>query len=428
MKRVFFILSILIVFNSLAQSKYPPIQSALKSNLRKPIFFKDNARINGNGYQQTLSNNTTDLLDSVTYWVYDTITNSWNQPYYKTSDYVYSVNHNIISDTNQGWTGSKWQTDDVENYIYDINNNLLSHTYSTWNGNSFFASYAETYTYNANNDSTDFILQTWKINALTNNLKTSYGYDSNHHLTSDLYQHWDTTNAWVSTNSIIYTYTGNNITCIFHQSLVAGANSYKDTNFTYNANNQITGFTTQGSGLNTFTYDANGNLVRHLQSGSIQELYTYDVNNNLLSHLYQYWNGHDWTNELEFDYTYDTNNNLTSDISKAYNYNNTNQTLQYGTRYYYKNQLPLANNLLNMYPNPNNGVFVIETNATTTQNIQVYDINGRAVFNQQIPANPYPFVDVNSTTVVLNSLSSGVYNISFTSNAGVVNKRLVIVR
>src|ERR1700740_1872253 len=127
MRKAFFIVSILIAFNSFAQSKYSPFPTSLKSTLKKPNSFKSNARLSGNSYQQTQSNHSTGLLDSVTYWFYDTATNSWNRPYYKTLSYVYNANQSIISDTAQGWDGSKWQTGNVENYIHDANNNLLSH-------------------------------------------------------------------------------------------------------------------------------------------------------------------------------------------------------------------------------------------------------------------------------------------------------------
>ncbi|HEX7413869.1 MAG TPA: nidogen-like domain-containing protein [Bacteroidia bacterium] len=72
-----------------------------------------------------------------------------------------------------------------------------------------------------------------------------------------------------------------------------------------------------------------------------------------------------------------------------------------------------------IYPNPNNGTFVIETNATTKQALQVYDVNGKMVLSQTI----------NGKTIIdASSLNEGVYNISIISNEGMVNKSLVIVR
>jgi hypothetical protein len=79
-----------------------------------------------------------------------------------------------------------------------------------------------------------------------------------------------------------------------------------------------------------------------------------------------------------------------------------------------------SNNMqVSIYPNPNNGSFVIEPNSTTKQTMQVYDVNGKLVLNQTISGK---------TTIDASSLNEGVYNISLLSNEGVINKRLVIVR
>jgi hypothetical protein len=77
------------------------------------------------------------------------------------------------------------------------------------------------------------------------------------------------------------------------------------------------------------------------------------------------------------------------------------------------------NNELTIYPNPNNGSFVIEPNSAAKQTVQVYDVNGKLVLSQTINGK---------STIDAGSLNEGVYNISLQSNEGVVNKRLVIVR
>jgi sugar lactone lactonase YvrE len=76
-------------------------------------------------------------------------------------------------------------------------------------------------------------------------------------------------------------------------------------------------------------------------------------------------------------------------------------------------------NEVNIYPNPNNGSFVIEPSSATKQTMQVYDITGKMVLSQIINGK---------TSIDGSSLNEGVYNISLQSNEGVVNKRLVIVR
>ncbi len=77
------------------------------------------------------------------------------------------------------------------------------------------------------------------------------------------------------------------------------------------------------------------------------------------------------------------------------------------------------NEQLNIYPNPNNGSFVIEPSSATKQTMQVYDINGKLVLSQTINGK---------TSIDASSLNEGVYNISLQSNEGIINKRVVIVR
>ncbi len=77
------------------------------------------------------------------------------------------------------------------------------------------------------------------------------------------------------------------------------------------------------------------------------------------------------------------------------------------------------NEIVNIYPNPNNGSFVLEPSSATKQTMQVYDVNGKLVLSQTING---------TTSVDANALNEGVYNISLQSNEGVVNKRIVIVK
>jgi type IX secretion system substrate protein/parallel beta helix pectate lyase-like protein len=78
------------------------------------------------------------------------------------------------------------------------------------------------------------------------------------------------------------------------------------------------------------------------------------------------------------------------------------------------------NNELNIYPNPNNGSFVIEPQ-NTLYNVHciVYDVNGKTVLSQVINGK---------TTIDASGLNEGVYNISIIGNEGTINKRIVIVK
>jgi hypothetical protein len=78
-----------------------------------------------------------------------------------------------------------------------------------------------------------------------------------------------------------------------------------------------------------------------------------------------------------------------------------------------------ANNSLRIYPNPNNGTFVIETNSLEVQSVQVFDVNGKMVMNKNISGN----ISIDAT-----NLTEGIYNVKLTGAQGVVNKKLVIVK
>ena len=77
-------------------------------------------------------------------------------------------------------------------------------------------------------------------------------------------------------------------------------------------------------------------------------------------------------------------------------------------------------NYCNIYPNPNNGKFTIETNSSSKQTVQIFDVNGRLVLTQNISGM--------ISTINANVLSNGIYNINIISNEGIVNKRLIITK
>ncbi len=72
-----------------------------------------------------------------------------------------------------------------------------------------------------------------------------------------------------------------------------------------------------------------------------------------------------------------------------------------------------------VYPNPNTGTFVIETNSTDKQTVQVFDLNGRLVLSQNI---------IGATTIDASTLNEGIYTLTIKTTDGVINKKLVILR
>ena len=78
-----------------------------------------------------------------------------------------------------------------------------------------------------------------------------------------------------------------------------------------------------------------------------------------------------------------------------------------------------VNTQTNLYPNPTQNNFIIETNISENELLQMYDINGNFVLSQIV--NTKAIIDVSN-------LMSGIYNVRILTSNGIVNKRLVIVR
>ncbi|HEX7413210.1 MAG TPA: T9SS type A sorting domain-containing protein, partial [Bacteroidia bacterium] len=83
------------------------------------------------------------------------------------------------------------------------------------------------------------------------------------------------------------------------------------------------------------------------------------------------------------------------------------------------NQLATNNDQVTVYPNPNNGNFIVETSTTEAQTVQLFDLNGSLVLSQNINSK---------ASIDASNLQNGVYYISIHSKEGVVNKKLIIVR
>ncbi len=81
------------------------------------------------------------------------------------------------------------------------------------------------------------------------------------------------------------------------------------------------------------------------------------------------------------------------------------------------NQLSKVGNQINIYPNPTQNTFTIET-TTNKQTLQLFDVTGKMVLNQTIEGK---------TTIDVSILNDGVYNLSLINASCVINKKLVII-
>ena len=107
--------------------------------------------------------------------------------------------------------------------------------------------------------------------------------------------------------------------------------------------------------------------------------------------------------------------NANTFAAKVRSHSNTNNNRHSGIKANSAN----AANQFTIYPNPNNGNFYVQTNSTDKHTMQVYDVNGNLILTQVINGN---------TTINLESLNEGVYNISIIGNATVTNKKLILVK
>jgi hypothetical protein len=72
-----------------------------------------------------------------------------------------------------------------------------------------------------------------------------------------------------------------------------------------------------------------------------------------------------------------------------------------------------------IYPNPTSDQFFVETNTTDKLTVDLYDVNGRHVFNASIR---------NKSNINVTTLDEGVYTLTIKMTDRIINKKLVIVR
>lgn len=75
---------------------------------------------------------------------------------------------------------------------------------------------------------------------------------------------------------------------------------------------------------------------------------------------------------------------------------------------------------MTVYPNPASNNFIVQTNATGIQLLQVFDITGKLMLSQNIYNN--------KTTIDVSSFVDGIYVVSLKADEGVENEKLMVVK
>jgi Leucine-rich repeat (LRR) protein len=82
------------------------------------------------------------------------------------------------------------------------------------------------------------------------------------------------------------------------------------------------------------------------------------------------------------------------------------------------NEINSDANQISIFPNPTTGKFNIEAATTEKQSVELFDLNGRSLFSQNI---------FGKTTIDVTFLKEGVYSLSIKVGDNVTNKKLIIV-
>ncbi|HXD93994.1 MAG TPA: T9SS type A sorting domain-containing protein [Bacteroidia bacterium] len=76
-----------------------------------------------------------------------------------------------------------------------------------------------------------------------------------------------------------------------------------------------------------------------------------------------------------------------------------------------------GSNEANIYPNPSNGNFIIETNLSEKQTVQILDVTGKLILQQTI----------NSKTIIdASSLDNGIYFVQINTSDGLFTKKIIV--
>ena len=468
MKKLLLIALLVCVKQLNAQSQSININ---QKQIEPNITFANNARLANGGHQQTQS--LIALYDSIYNWKLDTSTMTWKY-LSKTIGISYDVQQNQTTYLNQNWNGGSWVNRLIDTTAYNAGNKMVSQLQKTWNGTAWVDTFKIKNTYDANYNLTISLTQKLSGTVLANSILDSMTYDSKNNQTYYSKKTWNGT-AWVNSliignaytydanNNIItdqvngsggqtiYTYTYNSSNYVVNelrQDFVVTCSSFINTfqnKYWYNSSNKLTTFVglacirSGGSSCpcnwqicleEMRGYDTHNNLTSDsvlyniCSNPSTVSSFTYDANNNLIIELLKTVYGSAFVNNNINTYTYDANNLKTSYTRKNFNSAGTKVISGDSTVYYFTavtsiNQI--KNNIakISVYPNPSNGLFVVEPNSTDKQTLQIFDVNGKLVLSQTITGK---------ANIDASNLAEGVYNLSLINTNGVVNKRLVIVR
>jgi len=84
----------------------------------------------------------------------------------------------------------------------------------------------------------------------------------------------------------------------------------------------------------------------------------------------------------------------------------------------------IESNSVTLFPNPSNGAFTVQLNASKSEevNVELIDISGRVVYNDVVSCS----VGINNIAIDLNELPVGVYQVNLKVENNVISRKLII--
>lgn len=380
------------------------------------------------------------VLDSIYVWNLEIPNTTWHQRY-RYIGIEYDDNYNLLGDYLQAWDGSTWLNFIKYINVYDTRNNLTNAIVQNWNGSTWENANQQFYTYDANNNQTSSLYQNYINNVWINAQADTATYDAQNNLKTKTYQTWNGSD-WG--NLYLYEFTYDEYNYLASQtSKDWNGNSWGNTSlftFTLNSFHKIDNTLTQSWDndtwrnyyLSTFSYDENNNQTRKFEQywyaldwvDNIQELYTYDSHNNQTSALYQSWDGSKWLNNVSYSYTYDKDNFVKSETMAAWDADGINIRNGDCTYYYYQtvqgiNGLAKPDGNISIFPNPNNGKFIINSSIQISS-FEIYNALGNRI--------EFKFLLQPQTSheIDLQGIEKGIYILKINEGSKTYSRKIIV--
>lgn len=381
---------------------------------------------------------------------YDYVTNSYTNGI----KYVIKNLNDTLYDYYVGYSynaaQNNWEPTMKFEFVYDQNHYMQKQKMLAWNNSTQqFENNNQGYYIFTNGQITQTISQSWTGAAWQNSDKDEYAYDANGKRTLERDYDWNSvTQAWDQKSQIIYIYSNNLVVERIDQTWNSGTSSWDNVSryvYSYDVNgNQITqrrddwvSGAWRYNNRHSYTYNSSNkctqdlyeiwNSVTSVWENDAKYTYTYNTAASETSYLCQYWNSGTslWENQYQYTTNYDANNNKI-----YYDYSHWDNIggiwiYHWKENYYWStfdaNSISdMENDLLNVFPNPSNGLIEVDSKNLECESLRILDAGGNLV-------SVINTADGAKHVVNLRQNGAGLYYFEFVGRNGESHTKKVVV-